>query len=174
MKIRLATQHDFKYLPEIEKDAAKAYKKFVNDFDEDAPVTGVSFYENLKLSSVIFVAEISNHIIGFIIGYELDKQAYIHEISVQQNHSGKGIGSGLLNAFIQWSADNNYQNIILTTFKDIPFNMPFYQKIGFKVFDPNPALFPNLIKIRQEEKESGIEDQFERVCMVYKIERQKK
>ena len=32
-----------------------------------------------------------------------------------------------------WAAGNGYASVTLTTFRDVPWNMPFYERLGFRV-----------------------------------------
>ena len=78
------------------------------------------------------------------------------ELSVLTEYRRKGIGTKLVNHAIYWADINNYDYITLTTFKNIPFNAPFYKKFGFEEFLPD-AKWQGLKSIREHEKKCGVE-----------------
>jgi hypothetical protein len=61
-----------------------------------------------------------------------------------------------------WAGANGYPAVTLTTFRDVPWNGPFYARLGFRVLDDLPA---GLEAIRQHEKDIGDDDFGPRVAM---------
>jgi hypothetical protein len=51
----------------------------------------------------------------------------------------------------------------LTTFRDVPWNMPFYARVGFEVIPPE-QLSPALCSVVEEESRRGL-DRTRRVAM---------
>ncbi|WP_370527577.1 hypothetical protein [Trichocoleus sp. FACHB-46] len=43
----------------------------------------------------------------------------------------KGIGSALVNTVVVWTKGQCYSVMALSTFRDIPWNAPFYSKLEF-------------------------------------------
>jgi predicted N-acetyltransferase YhbS len=54
-------------------------------------------------------------------------------MSVSEAFQGQGIGRALLGAAIGWAAAHRFAALTLTTFHDVPWNAPFYSRIGFEV-----------------------------------------
>lgn len=57
--------------------------------------------------------------------------AHLEQLSVHPDHAGRGIGRALLRAGCGWAAEQGYPEITLATYRDIPWNGPFYASEGF-------------------------------------------
>lgn len=62
------------------------------------------------------------------------------------------------------AADRGFKCMTLTTFRDVPFNGPFYASLGWTVLEPT-SLTAGLLAERQEEESAGI-DRWPRVAMI--------
>jgi hypothetical protein len=67
-----------------------------------------------------------------------------------------------MDAVIGWAKSRRFHAITLTTFRDVPWNGPFYGSLGFVVTE---TLTPQLTRIRQDERERGIDAFGPRVAM---------
>ena len=58
---------------------------------------------------------------------------YMHlaELSVDPAHGQRGLGNALVSKLIEQAAKMSAKGVSLTTFRDVPFNAPFYAKMGF-------------------------------------------
>lgn len=154
--IRIANKEDFTFLPGIEKDAGTLFSDFGLEEISTADPLSEKFYRELPRGSLVLVATSSAAIVGFSVGMIVDGQAYLREVSVKRSHARQGIGKRLVDSVIQWAVEHNYCVLTLTTYRDLPFNGPFYEKSGFRVFEPNDR-WPELRAIREKEKRSGLE-----------------
>jgi predicted N-acetyltransferase YhbS len=67
----------------------------------------------------------------------------------------RGIGSALVNAVCAWAQQQGYRIVSLSTFRDLPWNAPFYSKMGF--YPVNEAELTNgFQQIRLKEFEAGL------------------
>lgn len=57
--------------------------------------------------------------------------AHLEQLSVHPDHGGQGIGRGLLRAGWGWAQTHDYDEITLATYRDVPWNGPFYASEGF-------------------------------------------
>jgi GNAT superfamily N-acetyltransferase len=72
--------------------------------------------------------------IGFLTAEAVaERELHIHEMSVGEAFQGQGIGRALLEEAIEWVATHHLAALTLTTFHDVPWNAPFYSRIGFEV-----------------------------------------
>lgn len=62
--------------------------------------------------------------------------AHLEQLSVHPDHGGRGIGRALLRAGIEWAAGRGYPEMSLCTYRDIPWNGPFYVSEGFVEVGP--------------------------------------
>ena len=110
--------------------------------------------------TVVFAA--GDPAVGFV-GVELiDDEAHIAQLSVLPELGRQGIGRSLLDEALRWARGQGLAGVTLTTFRSVPFNAPFYEKVGFmEVVDPAPGL----AAIRRNEKERGIDAMGPRLAM---------
>jgi GNAT superfamily N-acetyltransferase len=57
--------------------------------------------------------------------------AHLEQLSVHPDHAGRGIGRALLKAGCDWAAAAGYPHLTLATYRDVPWNGPFYASEGF-------------------------------------------
>jgi GNAT superfamily N-acetyltransferase len=62
--------------------------------------------------------------------------AHLGQLSVHPDHTGRGIGRALLEAACDWAAAQGYAEITLATYRDVPWNGPFYASEGFVEVGP--------------------------------------
>jgi len=63
----------------------------------------------------------------------------------------------------RWAARNGYGAVTLTTFRDVPWNLPFYARLGFDVVAPD-EVSASLRAIVEDETRRGL-DPSRRVVM---------
>lgn len=73
---------------------------------------------------------------GFAMTDIADGQAYLVEVDVLPEYSRKGIGTQLVGAAIAWARSQGLASLWLITFRHVPWNAPFYEKLGFSIVDP--------------------------------------
>jgi GNAT superfamily N-acetyltransferase len=88
---------------------------------------------------------------------------HLEEIDVHPDHGRRGLGKRLVMAVCAWAATAGYRAVTLTTFRDVPFNMPFYAGLGFEVI-PTDELSAVLRRIVEDETRRGL-DPARRVVM---------
>ncbi len=153
--IRHAIRDDYTQLPAIEADAASLFYDFgaVLDGHESLPI---GFYERLSPKAAVFVATEFEQLVGFAVGLVADGQAHLKEVSVKRQFARKGIGRLLVQRITEWARYGQYQWLTLTTFRDLPFNAPFYRRLGFQEFEPDGD-WTELRAMREHEKNQGLE-----------------
>lgn len=100
--------------------------------------------------------------VGFVCLELVDGIPHIWQLSVHPEHGRKGLGRVLVLAACDWARGRGFEAITLTTYRDVPWNGPFYESLGFVALD---ALPPGLRAIRQHERAVGDDDFGPRVAM---------
>jgi GNAT superfamily N-acetyltransferase len=100
--------------------------------------------------------------IGYLRVELVDGQPHIEGLSVRPKQMRRGIGTALVNAACQWATERGYREITLCTFADVPWNGPFYARLGFTEI---PAATPELQALRQHEQQLGL-DAMGRRCVM--------
>jgi len=93
--------------------------------------------------------------IGYAALGDIEGAAYLNQLSVLPAQGRKGIGSALLEAALGHARWQFAPIMALSTFRDVPFNAPFYAKRGFVAVDPATA-DPALLRQFQAEIPDGI------------------
>jgi 4-diphosphocytidyl-2-C-methyl-D-erythritol kinase len=105
--------------------------------------------------------------IGFAaVGMIADDEPHLRELDVVPAHGRRGIGTALLKAALVWLDESDCLQITLTTFRDVPWNQPFYARHGFEVLSPE-AMPPALAAVFASEIARGL-DPMNRVAMRYR------
>jgi GNAT superfamily N-acetyltransferase len=96
-----------------------------------------------------------------------DDVPHLDEIDVDPRHGRRGIGTALMRALCDWVAESGYAELTLTTFRDVPWNMPFYARLGFEEV-PRDQLRLELTAVVEDETARGLDPQ-RRVVMRYRV-----
>jgi ribosomal protein S18 acetylase RimI-like enzyme len=71
----------------------------------------------------------------------VDGEGHLDELAVTPAHGRRGVGRALVDEVLAWSAARGLPSVTLTTFRDVPWNGPYYEKLGFEaVTELTPAL----------------------------------
>jgi len=99
---------------------------------------------------------------GFVCVELVDALPHIWQLSVYPDHARQGLGRLLIEATSAWAASEGFEAITLTTYRDVPWNGPFYESLGFVEMGD---LTPELSAIREHERAIGDDDFGPRVAM---------
>lgn len=69
--------------------------------------------------------------VGFAAATPVDAFLHLAELSVHPDHGRKGLGRALIAAVDALARGRGLAGVTLTTFRDVPFNGPFYASLGF-------------------------------------------
>jgi hypothetical protein len=90
-----------------------------------------------------------------VIASVRDGAAYIEELDVVPAHGRRGLGTRLIAQVCAWAEAHGFASVTLSTFRDVPWNGPFYWKRGFR--DLSPAEWtPDMLAIREREIQHGL------------------
>lgn len=101
--------------------------------------------------------------VGFAVARVIDGAAHLDELDVHPSHGRRGLGRRLALAVCEWARAAGYGAVTLSTFRDIPWNRPFYERLGFRMLAEDD-LGPGLRQIRVREAAIGLPLD-RRVCM---------
>ena len=131
--VRRAIFADAVALPAIERSAAQLFR-----LDQplawlaEAQVPDAAQHRLAIEQAYVWLAENSDgQLTGFVRAVDIDQHMHIEELSVSQAFQGQGIGRALVAAVIEQARAMQLNSVTLTTFRDLPWNAPFYQRMGF-------------------------------------------
>ncbi len=90
---------------------------------------------------------------GFSAVDEMDGEAYLAELAVDFDYQGRGLGRRLIAAACDWARICGYRSMLLSTFKDVPWNAPYYARQGFRILAPDEHSKPGIKRQRDHEAE---------------------
>src|SRR6185436_8026513 len=109
------------------------------------------------------VVDQSDRPVAFAIVRLLEESVHLHELDVHPRHARQGLGRQLIGVVADWARARGATALTLTTFADIPWNGPYYARLGFRTLDL-ATLSPGLQAVRQGEAEAGL-PMAHRICM---------
>ena len=163
--IERARASDVALLPEIEREASAVFPA------EDIPgeVEG-DFYEEDELAEAfeanrLWVARESatGLPVGFALTSRVDGTEHLLELDVLPAHGGRGLGRALVDAVGADARERGSPTLTLTTFAHLPWNAPFYERIGFERV-PRAECAPELGSLLDREAALGF-DPAKRIAM---------
>lgn len=70
--------------------------------------------------------------IGFAMGRMFGDSLYLDQVSVMRRHGQQGYGQRLVERFVDEGRARRLASVTLSTFRTVPWNAPFYRKLGFR------------------------------------------
>jgi ribosomal protein S18 acetylase RimI-like enzyme len=163
MSIRPAAPADLPLLQDIERAAGEPFRPLgMPEIADDEP-PALDVLERFRQAGHAWVAEEAGRVVAYLIGEPVDGAFHIEQVSVHPDAGRRGVGRALIAYAADRARDRGLAGLTLTTFRDVPWNAPYYERIGFRVLD-DAELTPGLRKIRATEAEHGL-DRWPRVCM---------
>ena len=81
-----------------------------------------------------FIAMLDGQRVGSVrVGRRWNKNAFIDDLVVDKAHRGRGVGTMLMDAAVNWGKENGYHGISLETQDNNLLACRFYLKYGFKL-----------------------------------------
>jgi GNAT superfamily N-acetyltransferase len=96
---------------------------------------------------------------AYLIAAWVDGNLHIEQVSVHPDRAGERIGRDLIEHVAAWAR----APLTLTTFAEVPWNAPYYGRLGFRVLRDD-ELTPAMRAIRAAEAAHGL-DRWPRVVM---------
>jgi len=93
--------------------------------------------------------------VGMVIASVQEGAVYVEEMDVLPGHGRRGLGTRLLARVCAWAQAQGHPAVTLSTFRDVPWNGPFYRKHGFRDLPPGEWT-PGMRAIRAREARHGL------------------
>jgi GNAT superfamily N-acetyltransferase len=167
--IRPAQRGDAPSLPELERAAGEQFRAIdmgaVAD-DEPPSVAALEGYVDRGAAWVATGADDAP--VGYLLVDDVDGATHIEQVSVHPSVAGRGIGRALIETAVEHARSRGHHRVTLTTFADVPWNAPYYRRLGFEVVPPE-AQGPDLRRLRAHEASIGL-DRWPRVAMARRLD----
>jgi GNAT superfamily N-acetyltransferase len=154
--IRAATAGDAAGLPDVERAAGTTFRNLPDlAWIADGDPMGATDHLRFIAQGTSWVAEEDGRAIGFLAAERAGPELHIVELSVRPEHQGHGVGRRLIAAALAEADNAGLTAVTLTTFRDVPWNAPFYARVGFKEVPPG-ALSSRLAAATAQESARGL------------------
>ncbi|MFI5693108.1 GNAT family N-acetyltransferase [Kribbella sp. NPDC051586] len=164
MNIRTAHRDELPTLRDLETAAGVLFRDIGMTDVADHPPPALEAFEEYRESGRLWVsADDADRPTGFVLVELVDGAAHIEQISVHPEHQGRGIGRQLIEHVERWAAGQGMPALTLSTFRSVPWNGPYYARLGFSEL-AGEDLTPGLVKIQAAETAFGL-DPAERIFM---------
>jgi len=130
--IRPARRDELELLLEIEREAGRAFADIgMPEIAEDDPGTVDD------VAGAWVAVDEHDRPVAYLVNSVVDGCAHVDQVTVAPSHARRGLGAALIDHL---AAVSGAPALTLTTFRDVPWNTPYYERLGFRVFEPGPEL----------------------------------
>lgn len=119
-------------------------------------VSPASFYAPLIPRGLLWVATDRDTPIGFANCEVFGDELHLWELAVRLKDQGRGAGRALIAAVVAEARARSLKAVTLTTFRDIPWNGPFYARLGFAEASQDESE-PRLAGLKAHEASLGLD-----------------
>ena len=154
--IRSARVDDLPVLGDIERAAGAAFRDLGMAAVADADPLTMSELTRFQVDGRAWVgADEADVPVAYLLVEVVDGNGHVDQVSVHPDHARQGLGRRLLDAADRWAVRCGLSALTLTTYADVPWNAPYYARLGFAIV-AEVDLSEGLRRIRQREEASGL------------------
>lgn len=122
--------------------------------DDGAHETGV--LDGYVRGHRAWVAERGGIVCAYALADVVDGAGHLEQVTVHPDQGRQGIGRLLIDTVAAWACARGYTALTLMTFRDVPWNGPYYRRLGFEDV-PEAELGPGLRQLRANEVAHGLD-----------------
>jgi GNAT superfamily N-acetyltransferase len=135
--VRIARADELELLIAIDDDACCLYADAgrAMDFGRDHPFALAEYErwrEAIEAGRTLVAVTGEDEPVGFAVLTLVDGGPHLHQLSVRRSWMRRGIGRALVEHVV---ASIGHQDLSLTTYADLPWNRPVYERMGFVCLD---------------------------------------
>jgi GNAT superfamily N-acetyltransferase len=132
--IRRALASDLHAMARIEFEAGRRFAQA--GMPEVAAMTREDLFpqdaaRQLAAEGSLWIGAHNERPVGFAAAEATDGYGFLYELDVLPAHAGHKLGWSLVNAVEIWAREKDLKGLTLATFRDIPWNRPYYERMGF-------------------------------------------
>lgn len=155
-RIRMAGSADLPLLPGIEASSDADFRALGMAAVADSTPAAAAAYAPAALAGRVWVAvDERDAPVGFLRLEIVDGTPHVAQLSVLPDHRRRGLGGALLARAASWAGRYGYPRLTLRTFRDVPFNGPYYARLGWRPV-PDEETGPELADLRADEERLGL------------------
>jgi GNAT superfamily N-acetyltransferase len=133
--VRPPRRDELELLRSIERDAGQAFAAIgMPRMGEALPVEQLEAFRSAGRAWV--TVDDDDAPVAYLLSAVLDNCAHIEQLSVAPSHARRGVGAALIEHLATIARGEGRPALTLTTFRDVPWNAPYYQRLGFTIVEP--------------------------------------
>src|SRR5260221_3691709 len=148
--IRLARREELPTLREVERRANTRFSRYGLEKVMTEVLTPLDWLEENWAEQRVWVAAHNDTPVGFALACVVDSNAHLDELDVLPEHGQHGLGTALVETVCEWGRTNGFKAMTLSTLSNIPWNAPFYSRLGFHIIAPDKLSEPQRNLLREE------------------------
>lgn len=157
IEIRQAVHGDIASMHRLELDAGQMFHEVGMPTIADAdPLPDAVLVSHVDDETAWMAVDADGVAVAYAIASIVDGEGHLDQVSVSTAVAGQRIGRRLIDQVCAWARTRDLDAVTLTTFVDVPFNGPLYERYGF-TYVPQAEMGSELRAIRQSEIEAGID-----------------
>jgi GNAT superfamily N-acetyltransferase len=161
--VRPARAADLKHIADIEDSGGPLFEEAFGDLTGDVLLSPApSGGERLDEPGFLLVVGPVGAPFGFAHVEVVDGFAHLGQVSVRPEQMRRGYGAALVRAAMREAFLLGYDRLSLTTYRDLPWNGPFYRALGFEE-EARPEPFE--IRAREQQAALGLDRHGPRIVM---------
>jgi GNAT superfamily N-acetyltransferase len=142
---------------EIEAAAGRVFATIGMDaIAEDRPFPAEVLLRYVQDGQAWVAVDDADRPVAYLIAELVDGNAHVEQVSVDPAHARQGLGAQLIERAARWGRERGAPALTLTTFAEVAWNAPYYERLGFRRLD-DAELAPGMRRVRAEEAEQGLE-----------------
>jgi ribosomal protein S18 acetylase RimI-like enzyme len=164
VRSREGREMDLERIQEVERAAGRCFRDIGMDLVADDVPPSLAVLRRFMHGGGLWIAACEeDRPVAYVLVEPVDGNAHIEQISVHPDWSRRRIGRSLIEHVAVRARAAGIAALTLSTFADVPWNAPYYERCGFRTL-ASEELTPGLLRIRAEEARAGL-DRWPRVCM---------
>jgi ribosomal protein S18 acetylase RimI-like enzyme len=165
--IREARAEEIPVLADVERAAGEAFRALgMAEIADDEPPSAEVLRGYLERGNAWVWCD-EDEPLAYALLDTVDGRTHVEQVSVHPRGAGRGLGRVLVGAAVDRARARGEDGVTLTTFADVPWNRPYYERLGFVVL-PEAVQGPELRRVREHEMAIGL-DRWPRVAMLRRV-----
>ena len=155
--VRTARDSDLPQLQDIEVDAGKLFAQVgLASIAAADPPSIDTLRVHLERGTLWVAVDEADQPVAYASASVVDGEGHLDQVSVRRSHARRGIGGALVEHVCEWAMTQGLHAVTLTTFRDVEWNGPLYERYGFVPL-AEVEHGPELTALRVAERTAGID-----------------
>lgn len=147
--VRPAEEADLERLVAVEIEAGQLFRTVgMSEVAQDVP--RIEDLRDAVEAHRVWVTDVGHQIAGYVTAEVLDGNAHVAQVSVAPDYAGRRLGMAMIAFVEEWGRAAGRPATTLTTFRDVPWNGPYYRSLGYRVL-PGDLIGPELAETMAHE-----------------------